>query len=73
MAMGFSYDRLWGLALKRKLKKTDLRDLAGITNTTLASLSKDQTVSMETLGRLCEALECNLEDIVEYKREGLID
>lgn len=37
--MGFSYDRLWELALKRKLKKTDLRDLAGITNTTLASLS----------------------------------
>ncbi|MCE2066299.1 helix-turn-helix domain-containing protein, partial [Streptococcus thermophilus] len=50
--------------------KTSLRDMAGITNSTLSRLSKDETVSMEALARLCEALQCQLEEIVEYKLEN---
>ena len=67
--MGFSYERLWELTLKRRINKTSLRDMAGITNSTLSRLSKDETVSMEVLARLCEALQCQLEEIVEYKLE----
>ena len=33
-------------------------------------LSKDETVSMEALARLCEALQCQLEEIIEYKLEN---
>ncbi len=44
--------------------------MAGITNSTLSRLSKDETVSMEVLARLCEALQCQLEEIVEYKLEN---
>lgn len=68
--MGFSYERLWELTLKRRINKTSLRDMAGITNSTLSRLSKDETVSMEVLARLCEALQCQLEEIVEYKLEN---
>lgn len=68
--MGFSYDRLWALTLKKKINKTALRDMAGITNSTLSRLSKDKTVSMEALARLCEAMQCQLEEIVEYKMEN---
>lgn len=68
--MGFSYERLWELTLKKKINKTSLRGMAGITNSTLARLSKDETVSMEALARICEALQCKLEDIVEYKIEN---
>ena len=68
--MGFSYERLWELTLKRRINKTSLRDMAGITNSTLSSLSKDETVSMEALARLCEALQCQLEEIIEYKLEN---
>lgn len=50
--MGFSYERLWELTLKRRINKTSLRDMAGITNSTLFRLSKDETVSMEALARL---------------------
>lgn len=50
--MGFSYERLWELTLKRRINKTSLRDMAGITNSTLSRLSKDETVSMEALARL---------------------
>ena len=66
--MGFSYERLWELTLKRRINKTSLR--AGITNSTLSRLSKDETVSMEALARLCEALQCQLEEIIEYKLEN---
>ena len=59
--MGFSYERLWELTLKRRINKTSLRDMAGITNSTL---------SMEALARLCEALQCQLEEIIEYKLEN---
>ena len=68
--MGFSYERLWELTLKRRINKTSLRDMAGITNSTLSRLSKDETVSMEALARLCEALQFQLEEIVEYKLEN---
>ena len=68
--MGFSYERLWELTLKRRINKTSLRDMAGITNSTLSRLSKDETVSMEVLARLCEALQCQLEEIIEYKLEN---
>ena len=65
--MGFSCERLWELTLKKRINKTSLRDMAGITNSTLSRLSKDETVSMEALAGLCEALQCQLEEIVEYK------
>ena len=68
--MGFSYERLWELTLKRRINKTSLRDMAGIKNSTLSRLSKDETVSMEALARLCEALQCQLEEIIEYKLEN---
>lgn len=68
--MCFSYERLWELTLKKRINKTSLRDMAGITNSTLSRLSKDETVSMEALARLCEALQCQLEEIVEYKLEN---
>jgi len=68
-SMGFTYERLSKQTLKRKINKTALRDIAGITNSTLSRLSKNETVSMDTLARICEALQCGLEDVVEYKLE----
>lgn len=69
--MAFTYEKLWEQLLKRRLNKTSLRDMAGITNSTLARLSKDETVSMEALARICEALNCSLESIVEYELENI--
>lgn len=47
--------------------------MAGITNSTLSRLSKDETVSMEVLARLCEALKCDIEEITEYEFEYISD
>ncbi|MFX0111889.1 helix-turn-helix domain-containing protein [Bacillus pumilus] len=69
--MSFSYNRLWKIAIDKGINKTQLRDMAKITNQTLSRLSKNQNVSMEVLDRICECLECNIEDIVErIQKEG---
>ncbi|EPI27665.1 hypothetical protein D349_02727 [Enterococcus faecalis UP2S-6] len=66
MFMKFSYKPLWRIALEKGMNKTELRDYVGITSATLARLSKNEPVSMEILGRLCEKFDCSLGDVVEY-------
>jgi len=57
--------KLWKLLLDKKLIKTDLRKMADISTNTLAKLSKDQSVSMDIMLRICTALNCDIADIVE--------
>ena len=63
--MAISYIKLWKLLLDKKMKKTDLIPVANISTTTLARLSKDKTVSMEVMARICKALSCDIGDIME--------
>lgn len=62
----FSYAKLWNLIKERGINKTQLRDDAKISNDTLARLSKNQSVTLEILGRICRTLSCDIQDIVEY-------
>ncbi|AYG01628.1 helix-turn-helix domain-containing protein [Lactococcus allomyrinae] len=71
--MSICYDKLWKLAIDKNLNKTQLRDCAGITSATLARLSKNQGVSLEALERICIALECNIGEIIEFKKRGEIN
>ena len=64
--MAWSYNGLWKLLIDKRLKKTDLLTLAGLNPKTLARLGKEETVSMDALGKLCTALNCRIEDIVEF-------
>lgn len=64
--MAASYVRLWKLLLDKKLKKTDLIAMAGISTNVLAKLGKNDYVSMESLEKICRALECNIGDIVDF-------
>jgi DNA-binding Xre family transcriptional regulator len=63
--MTISYLKLWKLLLDKGMKKTDLLEVADISTTTLAKLSKNQFVSMEVMSRLCQALSCDIGDIME--------
>lgn len=63
--MAISYVKLWKLLLDKGMKKTDLIKVADISTTTLAKLSKNQSVSMEVMGRLCQALSCDIGDVME--------
>lgn len=56
------------MLIDRKITKTEMRKLSGISTNMLAKMGKDEPVSMETLAKISTALECGLDDIVELLR-----
>lgn len=67
--MHVSYKKLWKLLIDRNMRKQDLKEKAGISKGTITKLGKNQNVSTETLAKICAALDCNIEDIVEFSKE----
>lgn len=63
--MAISYRRLWKLLIDLDIKKTDLKSLVGLSSATIAKLSQNKTVQSDVLDRICVALHCNIEDIME--------
>ena len=66
--MKISYNRLFKLLIDKGMKKTEFAKIAGLTPGTLAKLSKNQTVSMDSLIKICTTLNCSFDDIVEIVR-----
>lgn len=64
--MAWSYERLWIMLIKRKIKRSELLTLAGINTNALSRMGKDLPVTLDNLGKICAALGCELEDIVQY-------
>ena len=48
------------------MNRTDLKDMAGISFNVLAKMGKGETVSLESLHKICKTLKCNIGDIVEF-------
>ena len=67
--MALNYNRLWKLLIDKDMNKTDLRNCTGLGQATIAKLSKGENVNTEVLERICSALNCNIEDIVEFKND----
>lgn len=67
--MKVSYNRLWKLLIDLKMKKTDLKNRAGISSATIAKLSNDEPVTLTIIMKICESLNCNVEDVLELVRE----
>ena len=61
-----NYNKLWKLMIDRKLMKKDLTAMAGISTNAMAKMGKEENVSTEVLGKICEALNCRIEDILEF-------
>ena len=61
----FSYNKLWKLIIDKNMKKKELGEAAGISNTLIAKLGKNENVTVEVLVKICTALDCNIEDIME--------
>lgn len=64
--MTFSYNKLWKLLIDKNMMKKDLIAQTNINSSTMAKLGKDLPVSMEVLGRICSALDCNIGDVVDF-------
>ena len=64
--MSVSYDKLWKLLIDKKMNRTELKDAAGISFNVLAKLGRNEFVSMESLQKICQALSCNIGEIVDF-------
>ena len=67
--MPISYKKLWKLLIDRELKKKDSISMAGISGYTLNKLNKGETVTSETLAKICKALNCTFDDIMEISEK----
>jgi len=64
-----SYDPLWKLLIDKNMTKTDLREKVGFSTNTLSKLSKNESVTLSILEKICLSLDCKIEDIVVIKKE----
>lgn len=70
VAMEISYNNLWKLMIDQNINKSKLKEMAGISTNAVAKLGKNEVVSMDTLAKICKALNCDIGDIVEFKNMG---
>ena len=68
--MAVCYKKLWKLLIDKNMNKTELRRMTGITTTALAKLGRNENVNTEVIVKICKALECNIEDIMEIVDEA---
>lgn len=62
--MSISYKPLWHLLVEKEMSKKDLKEAAKITNNVIARMGKDAYVNLETIEKICLALNCNVEDVI---------
>lgn len=71
--MTVDYSGLWKLLIDRKMNKSQLKEAAHISTNAVAKLGKGEAVSLETLEKICIALECNIKDtivFIPHKEDG---
>lgn len=68
--MGLSYNKLWKLMIDKNINKTELHELTGLSTSTITKLVNGENVNTEVLDRICKTLNCNIEDIVEVKKDS---
>ena len=63
--MRISYNKLWKMLIDKEMKKSDLKEQAGISSASLAKLGKGENITTDVLLKICESMHCHLEDIME--------
>ena len=67
--MRISYNKLWKMLIDKNMKKSDLKEMAGISSASLAKLGKGDNITTDVLLRVCEVMDCRIEDILETVRD----
>ncbi len=67
--MKANYKKLWHILLDRDMKKKKLAQIAGVSIYTINKLNKNENVTVEVLGKICRALNCTLDDIMEFEED----
>ena len=71
--MRISYNKLWKLLIDKNMTKMDLKDAAGISAASVAKLGKGANITTDVLLKICEALDCIVEDIMETVKRLMED
>ena len=64
-SMSISYKKLWHILLDKDLKKKNLAEMAGVSTYTINKLNRNENVTVEVLAKICRALDCTMDDILE--------
>lgn len=67
--MSVSYNGLWKLLIDKNMKKVDLINNLGISSSTVAKMTKGETVSMSIMEKICDELDCDFGDIIHYEKK----
>ncbi|MDD4525848.1 MAG: helix-turn-helix domain-containing protein [Lachnospiraceae bacterium] len=71
--MRISYNPLWKMLIDKGMNKKDLREKSGISTASIAKLGKGENITTDVLLRICEALDCNINDIMETLPDELAE
>ena len=63
--MAISYNKLWKLLIDKGMNKQDLKQLSGVSTTSIAKLGKGENITTDVLLKICKALNCDVTDIME--------
>lgn len=64
--MAIDYSKLWKLLIDKHMNKSQLRVVANVSTNVIAKLGRNESVSLDTLEKICRSLSCRIEDIVEF-------
>ena len=64
--MNISYNKMWKLLIDKNMKRKDLKEQAEVSQNVMARLSKNQAVNMDTMGKICKVLKCDIGDVMEF-------
>jgi putative transcriptional regulator len=67
--MHITYKKLWKLLIDKDLKKKDLCALANISSSSMAKMGKNENVSLEVILKICDALKCDICDVMEVESD----
>lgn len=66
--MAISYNKLWKLLIDKKMSVADMRKAADIAPNTVTRMKKDQEVTLNVLEKICDVLDVDFGDIIEFKK-----
>jgi DNA-binding Xre family transcriptional regulator len=66
-SMGISYKKLWKLLIDKNMNKVDLKQVSGVSTTSIAKLTKGENVTTDVLLKICKALNVGINDIMDME------
>jgi DNA-binding Xre family transcriptional regulator len=69
--MRITYKKLWKLLIDREMNKQDLKAVTGISSASVAKLGKGENITTDVLVRICEGLNCKLDEIMELEEANV--